>query len=602
MYFTPEHSVSSEALYHLTSTLAHRGPDDQGFFQAGNIALGHRRLSIIDPVKGHQPVFNEDRTVVVLLNGAIYNFQPLRQELTDRGHSFSTYSDTEVLVHGYEEWGIEGMLSRCNGMFALCLYDCRRELLYLVRDRLGKKPLYYAKQNDLFLFSSEIRGFITGGWVSKEISPASLNLYVKLHYPSGEESLIKGIKRILPGHYLTIDWRHSNISDVEYWKPHVRAEGPSSFGDWCERIRFLLRDAVRLRAIADVPVGTFLSGGLDSSLVTGLLREWIQPLNTFSIGFNETGFDESSQSSEVVRHFQTSHHRFILTAHIFADFLQTIMRTVDEPVADAACIPTYWLAQEARKTVKVILAGEGSDELFAGYDYYQDLSTRPLSFLDRLRWSWNTTRGCREFLNNNQRPIFALSHLPLAVSEELQSRLISPAHYDPHSLTRWYCIILKSISLKKATRQDLAQMADIRCWLVDDVLMKLDKMSMLNSLEIRAPFLDYRLVECALATPASFRIAQGIEKYILRQSYRGFLPSSILERKKQGFNLPLKHWLADELNPLLHEYLSVKKIRENGFFQEETVRELIGRFEDGGEPSERLLYLLLVFQMWWESL
>jgi asparagine synthase (glutamine-hydrolysing) len=602
VYFDPEMKVSGGDIRGLNNSQSHRGPDDEGYFLEKNIGLGHRRLSIIDLERGHQPIFNEDRSVVVILNGEIYNFHDLRKDLSDSGHRFSTDTDTETLVHGYEAWGIEELLSRCNGMYAFCLYDIGRERLFLVRDRLGKKPLYYSRQNDRFLFSSEIRGLMSGGFVSKRIDPLALSHYVQFQYSFGENSLIRDVKRVLPGHYLSLSWRHRKITKARYWVPEANHSCSPTFPDCCDRLRSLLDDSVRLRSVADVPVGTFLSGGLDSSIVAGLLAERVRPLNTFSIGFEEPGFDESPESALVSSHFHTNHHHLILTSRRFSELLQEVAARVDEPVADAASIPTYWLSREARKTVKVVLTGEGSDELFAGYEHYSALLNRPLTQLDRL----NTVRDCivsrRDLRDDSQMPISGLSGFPLAVPETFLKRIIHPDYRISDPLRPFYRTLLRSYRIRSGSHLDQALMADMRSWLVDDILMKLDKMSMLNSLEIRAPFLDYRLVEFALTVPDEYRVHDGIEKYILRESYREFLPKVIIGKKKQGFNLPMKKWLREDLSPLLIDFLSPDRLRKNGFLNEEAVSEVVsGAFTDGIR-RERLLFTLLMLQMWWEYL
>ncbi len=594
VYFDPHRKVSDQEIRLLNDAQIHRGPDDEGYFLRDNVSLGHRRLSIIDLEKGHQPLFNEDRSVVTILNGEIYNFQEIRDELKNCGHGFVTETDTEILVHGYEEWGLEGLLKRCNGMFAFCLYDLNLEQLFLVRDRLGKKPLYYALQKDRLIFASEIRGLVTGKFVEKEINPIALNHYVRLHYSFGEESLIQGIKRVLPGHTLTLDWRLRKVDSTRYWILGKSRTDTSPFPELCERLRSLLDDSVRLRRIADVPVGTFLSGGLDSTLVTGLLAQRVQPLDTFSIGFEESGFDESSESALASFHYGTNHHPFVLTAKRFAELIQEVMGRVDEPVADAACIPTYWLSREARKTVTVVLTGEGADELFAGYDYYREISPGPLPSFSRA--------GISESVDEVGLPFSGLSRIPFAVSESLHRKILNPEFYVPDSLQSFYQSLRKNRRIEDGSRLDEAQIADIGSWLVDDILMKLDKMSMLNSLEIRAPFLDYRLVEFALTIPDGYRIHDGIEKYILRESFKEFLPGVIYEKKKQGFNLPMKQWFAKELSHLVHHFLAPEKIRGNGFFDERTVTAILSGKSQEGIRVERLIFSLLVLQMWWEGL
>jgi len=603
LYFDPQRKVAREKLQSLTRFLRHRGPDDEGYFLEGNIGLGHRRLSIIDLGGGHQPIYNEDRSVVVVFNGEIYNFQELRDDLEKYSHLFATHTDTEILVHGYEQWGIEGLLKRCNGMFAFALLDQKRMVLFLARDRLGKKPLYYGKSDHQFFFSSEIRGLIGEGLNPPKIHPPSLNHYTRMQFSYGEDSLVQGVKRVLPGSFVRVDFRKGAVSRHFYWTLEKRVNPKGlALPEYCDQLRALLKDSVRLRRIADVPVGTFLSGGVDSSIVTGLLAEWVNPLCTFSIGFENIGFDESPQSRAVSSFYQTRHHHFLLTGRKLVDLLQEIAGRLDEPVADAALIPTYWLCKEARKTVTVVLTGEGADEIFAGYEYYKSFLNRPFHLGDRVRMRWKYTFYRPEPFNDYYGPPSELSGFPFALSEVLQKRLMHPDYWDPDSVQQYYRTLLRSFRTAGTDPLDQALMADIKSWLVDDLLMKVDKMSMLNSLEARAPFLDYRLVEFALTIPKNYRIQNGVEKHVLRETFHNFLPPGIAARKKQGFNLPMDVWIREDLSPLIHEYLSPEKIRSNGFFNAGVVEELIRMHNHQGARFERLLFSLLLFQMWWESL
>jgi asparagine synthase (glutamine-hydrolysing) len=607
IHFDKEKKVSQEALRSLNESMVHRGPDDDGYLLNGPIGLGHRRLSIIDLSKGRQPIYSEDRSVAVVFNGEIYNFRELREDLQRLSHLFSTDSDTEVLVHGYEQWGIEGLLERCNGMFAFCLYDMGREILFLVRDRLGKKPFYYVHQKGSLIFASEVRGLVTGGFAPRDINPIALNHYIRMHFSYGEESLVKGVKRVLPGHYIRVGCRNGNLAVRQYWI--LKAEEKRKrlgFQDYRERLDFLLRDSVRLRRIADVPVGTFLSGGLDSSIVTGLLAEMVHPLNTFSIGiegsgFGEDGFDESAHSFAVSSFYHTEHHHLPLTGKKFADLLVEIMGRMDEPIADAAIVPTYWLSREARKTVTVVLTGEGADELFAGYEHYEPFLKRHLTSPGRLAFAGKCLLGIQGSSDTNGSPQSHLSGFPFTLLSNLRKKLIHPDYLIPRAESQYYLSLMRSYRVMGGTALDQALMADMRSWLVDDVLMKLDKMSMLHSLEARAPFLDYRLVEFALTIPDDYRIRMGIEKHILRESFRNLLPPAIVARKKQGFNLPMGRWLKKDFASLCAEFLSPGKIRQNGFFDEKAVSALLAMHDEGGTSFERIILTILMLQMWWDS-
>jgi asparagine synthase (glutamine-hydrolysing) len=423
-----------------------------------------------------------------------------------------------------------------------------------------------------------------------------------MQFSYGEESLIKGIRRVLPGHYISLNCKNGKKTSHHYWVLKTKGKLKGwTFKDICDQLSFLIRDSVRLRKTSDVPIGAFLSGGIDSSIITGLLAEMVSPLDTFSIGFEDTGFDESPYSRVTSSFYHTDHHHFLLTPKSLTDLLSEIMMKLDEPVADAAIIPTYWLCKEAKKTVTVVLTGEGGDELFAGYDYYKNFLNGkpklPIRFISFLKFLFYH----QEFFNEYYGPPSKLSGFPFALSNVLQRRLVHADYWDPDSLRQYYFTCLRSYRASHATHLDQALMADIKSWLVDDLLMKVDKTSMMNSLEARAPFLDYRLVEFALSIPDEYRIQNGVEKYILRESFKEFLPSSIVERRKHGFDLPMHLWIREELSPLVQEYLSPSKIRNNGFFNEEVVSELLDMHNRQGARFERLLFSVLMLQMWWES-
>ena len=612
----PDH-VDPEVLFRMTQTLSHRGPDDDGFFLDGGdgvgpaVGLGFRRLSIIDLTTGHQPITNERETVHVICNGEIYNFRTLRAELERSGHHFSTNSDAEVIVHLYEEDGA-GFVERLNGMFALALWDAKRQQLLLARDRLGKKPLYYADISGTLLFGSELKALLQHPACPRGIDAEALSSYLTFEYVPSPLAIFSGVRKLPAGHRL--EWRGGRSTIREYWQPRIPAERQARPpAAWAADLREQLRESVRLRLASDVPVGVFLSGGVDSSAVVATMAQLVDPsaIKTFSIAFEERSFDESEFSRLVASNFGTEHHEEVFTPSAMVDALEPVARMLDEPFADPSVLPTYLLSRFAQQSVKVALGGDGADELFAGYptfaahrlaDLYRLpawLHRRVVQLADLLPVSTDNLSAefkLKRFLKGvRERPelrdqlwLGALSHA------ELRRLLVTPPLVDP--LAR----LVADTSRAPAEAADRLTLQYLKYYLEGDILPKVDRASMATSLEVRAPFLDYHLVEFALSIPRELNLRGLDGKRILKLAFRQTLPKPILRRPKKGFGIPISLWLKREFRWLLDELLEPTRLRSQAIFEPAAVRSLIDDHLGGRSDNRKPLWTLLMFQLWYE--
>jgi asparagine synthase (glutamine-hydrolysing) len=612
----PEH-VDQEVVFAMTATLAHRGPDDDGFFfdlQAGRdsaAGLGFRRLSIIDLTTGHQPITNETETLHVICNGEIYNFKELRAGLQRRGHRFATNSDAEVIVHLYEEEGPR-LVERLNGMFAFALWDSVQRRLLLARDRLGKKPLYYADVAGTVLFGSELKALLQHPACPRSIDPEALSCYLAFEYVPSPLSIFSGVKKLPAGHLL--EW-HAGRSDVRsYWQPRIPPEPPErSPQSWAADLREHLRESVRLRLVSDVPIGVFLSGGVDSSAIVATMAELVDPsaIKTFSIAFEERSFDESEYARLVAATYGTEHHEEVFTPSAMADALEPVVRTLDEPFADPSVLPTYLLSRFAHQSVKVALGGDGADELFAGYptfaahrvaDLYRlpswlhrqliqaagllPVSTDNLSAEFKLKRFLSAARERPEV--RDQLWLGALSH------DDQRRVLIDQPSVDP--LTR-----LVSDSNGATRAADRLTLQYLRYYLEGDILPKVDRASMATSLEVRAPFLDFRLVEFALSIPGELKLRRMGGKRILKLALKDTLPKQVLRRPKKGFGIPISLWLKHDFRWLVDELLEPARLRSQGIFEPVAVGALVADHLAGRSDNRKALWTLLMFQLWYEN-
>ncbi|MGQ9687995.1 MAG: asparagine synthase (glutamine-hydrolyzing) [Desulfobaccales bacterium] len=618
--FDKEPPVSQEELATMTATLRHRGPDDLGYFFSGPIALGHRRLSIIDLATGHQPLSNEDGSIWIAYNGELYNYQEMRADLEKAGHRFATRSDTEVVVHAYEEYGPK-CLKAMNGMFAFALWDGPRRRLLLARDRVGIKPLYYARLPRGLIFGSELKALLAYPRLERRLDLTALNLYLSLEYVPTPYSIFEGVKKLAPGHFLVAEGGDLHLE--RYWDLQLNDGEPSdrrSLKDCLAEVRALLEDVVTMELVADVPVGVLLSGGLDSSAVAAMMtRVSSRPVPSFSVAFDDPSFDESAHARLVARHLGTEHHEFPLSAATALAALPEITAGLDEPLGDSSIIPTYCLSKFTKRHVKVALGGDGGDELFGGYStlqahrlayYYQRLTPAwlrrlvepwvlenlPVSF-DNLSFDFKLRRFLRDY------------HLPPAVrhhrwlgsfTPEEKARLFSP----PAAAFQEDLPELVERHARQAYTQDpLNQVlyCDLKLYLEGDILVKVDRASMANSLEVRVPLLNRLLVEFAASLPHSFKLRGLTTKFLLRRALEGLLPPSILGRGKKGFNVPVAKWFAGPLKPLLLEMLSPRRLRTQGLFRPEYVGTLIQEHQERCRDHRKLLWTLLAFQLWWDN-
>ena len=610
--------VSESRLVAMRDTLTHRGPDDAGVYLGDGVGLGHRRLSIVDLGGGRQPMANEDNRVWIAFNGEIYNHRDLRPGLEERVNQYRTESDTETIIHLYEEQGARAV-ERLSGMFAFAVWDSARRELLLARDRLGVKPLYYALDGDgTIYFASEIKALIEARAVAPEINYSALPDYLANHAPSGEETLFSGFKRLLPGHTLT--WRDGRIEIRKYWDLSFAQNGNPALSDrgaveqWTE----LFREAVRSHLMADVPLGVFLSGGLDSSAIaavmSGMARE---PIKTFSVGFAEREANELEYARMVARAFDTDHHEVIVTPDAFFAVMPRLIWHEDEPLAQLASVPLYFVSELAARHVKVVLTGEGSDELMAGYYRYwktvynlslgaryhdwtpEALRRAARDGIDRLPiGSALRRRLSRTFLSRTP-DVESLYLDNFAVfSREQQLRLLTPAAKDRAGALDPYAVTRQRFAQSDATTTlNRLLYADTKTYL-HELLMKQDQMSMAASLESRVPFLDHTLVELTAGLPERLKLRRGTTKYVLRRGMKGVLPEPILTRPKMGFPTPVGAWFRGAYRSVIEDYALSARSRDRGVFDPAFVRNLVAEHQAGARDHSQRLWSLVNFEMW----
>ncbi|HKZ01115.1 MAG TPA: asparagine synthase (glutamine-hydrolyzing) [Pyrinomonadaceae bacterium] len=607
-----------ELLHSMCERLIHRGPDSEGLLVATGVGLGMRRLAIIDLITGEQPAFNEDKSVAVVLNGEIYNYRELRDQLEKKGHSFKSASDTEVLPHLYEEHGQE-MLTRLNGMFAFALWDAKHRRLFIARDRFGEKPLYWGIFDKTLLFASEPKALLAHPAVHPSLDLNALRQYLSFDYVPAPRSIYQGIHKLPAAHFLTLEG--SRVEVKPYWCLSYKTRDPLPPEDEAaEQLRALLADSVRMRLVSDVPLGVLLSGGVDSSTVAALaVQASSEPVKTFSISFAESSFDESFYARAVAKFLGTDHHEERLSANLAANLVSEIGSWLDEPFSDPSLVPTYLLSRFTRKHVTVALGGDGGDELFAGYPMYQ--GHRWAEFYSRLPEPMR--RGLVE-------PLVRL--LPVKTKnlsfDYKATRFVSGAKYDP--LVRhhvWFGSFTPEEQRQLLTPETLAasdediyaharqmaeecetddlitrmQSVDTRLYLAEDILTKVDRASMAVSLEVRAPFLDPRVAEFAASLPSNYKLRWGKTKRVLKRAVKDLLPGFVTRRGKKGFGVPVAEWLKVKLRPLARDLLSPERVRRGGVFNPEFVLRLQDEHERGVANHRKLLWTLLMFELWQES-
>ncbi len=595
------------ALVHrMCEVIRHRGPDDEGIHVEPGLGLGMRRLSIIDLAGGRQPIHNETSSVWVVFNGEIYNYRELRAELEARGHVFATVSDTETIVHAYEQWG-EGVFERLRGMFGIALWDQPRRTLLLARDRAGIKPLHYAERGGRLYFASEIKSLIAAGAIDQRLDLRALDHYLAFLYTPRDASIFEGVRKLPPGHYLR--WRDGNVEVRQYWKVGSVESFTGTEQDAAVALRSVLADAVRSHMVSDVPLGAFLSGGVDSSAVVGLMAEASsRPVQTFSIGFDEPQFDELEHARIVAQHFATDHHEFVVRPDGLS-ILDSLVSHFDEPFADSSAIPTWYVSEIARRHVTVVLSGDGGDELFGGYDRYLPhprvarFDRLPLPGLRSLAGAvWpHLPHGAtgKNFLrhvakSDRGRYIDSVAMFQADERESLYSADVRRAlAADAEAVLEQHFDRFSALPLHSQMMR-----LDFETYLPEDVLTKVDRMSMAHSIESRVPLLDNEVIDFAATLPARFKIARERRKHILKEAVRPLLPSSILDRRKQGFGIPLGVWFRGGLTDLFSDVLDSPRARQRGYFEPSFTSRLVREHLSGQRDHTLRLWQLLVFELW----
>jgi len=603
--------IPGELVHKMNQTIVHRGPDDGGVFVGEGIGLGHRRLSIIDLAGGHQPMCNEDGTVWVLLNGEIYNYPELRAELLQRGHVFTTRSDTEAIVHAYEDFG-EGCFSRLRGMFSIALWDSRQRKLVLARDRVGKKPLFYSADGNRIIFGSELKALLASGLLSRELDENAISDYFSFGYIPAPKTIYRSVRKVMPGSYLVAT--AAGVRETSYWDLSFAKVEHRSEQEWCERLRHELCEATRIRLMSDVPLGAFLSGGIDSSSVVAMMSHLMKrSVTTCSIGFREKEFNESEYARQISQLFSTDHHEEVVEPNAL-EIVDKLAWHFDEPFADSSAVPTYYVSKIARGQVTVALGGDGGDENFAGYrryklDYYENrlrsyvpASIRrsifgPLgNWYPALAWAPRIFRGKATFQSLSRSPLEGYFNTISYFRPDDKKRLFLPEFrkrlggYDSLEVLRGY--------YDRADSDDLLskiQYVDIKTYLTDDILTKVDRASMAVSLEVRAPMLDHKFMECVAAIPSSLKLRSGTGKYILKKALEPKLPHDILYRAKQGFAVPLDVWFRRELKDMAY---GIIVNTNDDFLDQRFLRKIWDQHQKNQYDRSALLWATLMFRKW----
>ncbi|HYA97921.1 MAG TPA: XrtA/PEP-CTERM system amidotransferase, partial [Methylomirabilota bacterium] len=606
--------LPGEAVHRMNQTMVHRGPDDGGVFTGPGIGLGHRRLSIIDLAGGHQPMTNEDGTVWVLLNGEIYNYAELRADLLGRGHKFVTKSDTEAIVHLYEEYG-EACFARLRGMFSIALWDSRRRKLLLARDRIGKKPLFYAADGKRILFGSELKALLAGDSLNRDIDEAALSDYFSFGYIPAPKTIYRAVRKVMPGHYLVAS--STGVRETPYWDLSFARVEERSEEEWGERLRHALCEATRVRLMSDVPLGAFLSGGIDSSSVVAMMSRLMKrAVTTCSIGFREEKYNEAPYARQVSDLFSTDHYERTVEPNAL-EIVDKLAWHYDEPFADSSAIPTYYVSKIARERVTVALGGDGGDENFAGYrryklDYYENRLRRrvpatlrrnvfgPLGrWYPALAWAPRVFRAKATFQSLSRSPLEGYFNSISCFRPDDKARLFSSdfrrrlGGYDSLNVLQHY--------YDRADTDDLLskiQYVDIKTYLTDDIMTKVDRASMAVSLEVRAPMLDHKFMELAAAIPSGLKLHKGAGKYILKKALEPKLPREILYRSKQGFAIPLDQWFKGELKEMAHEII-VKTT--DGILEPRFLKKIWEQHQKGYYDRSALLWATLMFRKWQQT-
>lgn len=603
-------------LKHMGERLIHRGPDAEGYFTHNHMAMGMRRLSIIDLETGKQPIFSCDKSHVIVFNGEIYNFRELRKDLKEKGYQFQTKSDTEVVVNMYQEKGAES-LQDFNGMFAFALYDETKDELFIARDRFGIKPLYYCYQNDTLVFASEIKALLCYPSISREISADALDLYLTFEHVPAPYSIYKNIHKLEQGHYLIL--KNGRLIKKRYYKISYGNKHTSrNTAEYIEDLDLLINSAVKRRTISDVPFGAFLSGGIDSALIAYyLVKNSSKKVKTFNVAFEDKSFDESHYSRQVADHLCTDHHEHVFTTDDLIKSLPAILDNMDEPFADASLLPTALLSRFTRENVTVALSGDGSDEIFAGYPTYYARKLAqyvpkwvyPLMRIganvlpvndDNISFDFKVKKFIEGLGNppDLRHQIWLGSFAPVQKLEIFSKDTLNTLE-DKTSVSNLVRSHMRTCDTESNWERSL--WLDMRFYLQDNMLVKVDRASMMHSLEVRVPYLDHQLVEYAIRIPAKYKYNGRVSKYILKKLASVYLPENIVKRPKKGFGIPIAKWMKHELRSHFQEILSEDRINTQGFFNGRNVKSLLNQHLLNKKDNRKLLWTLYIFSLWLEN-
>jgi asparagine synthase (glutamine-hydrolysing) len=600
----------------MMSVITHRGPDEQGSYLGDSVALGSRRLSIIDLVSGNQPIHNEDRSLWIVFNGEIYNYPELRKELIEKGHTFATLSDTEVILHLYEEYGV-ACVSKLNGMFAIAVWSIQEKSLFLARDRIGIKPLHYVEYPGGLIFGSELKAILQHPFVEARLDFHALNKYLTYEYVPAPQTIFQGIKKLKPGHFLL--HTKETLIDQQYWDVRLEEQRISykREDEQTEELLSRLRESVRQQLISDVPIGVLLSGGLDSSAIA-LLAAQMSPsqIQSFSIGFEEASFDETRYSQKMARLLGTDHHHQVLSSQKMLEVIPQISKMLDEPLADASIIPTYLLSEMTSKHVKVALSGDGADELFAGYLTYQahklaqyysvlprqihDLINRIARHLPVSHRNMSVDFKIKQFLRGQGVASEIRFFLWTAAFLEHEKQCVfTPQVQECLGDDHPFEDIIRYVSDSKLLKEfERILYLSLKLYLQDDILVKVDRASMANSLEVRVPYLDHTFVEYVGGLPSIYKLKGLSTKYLLKKAFKKLLPAEIVYRKKKGFGVPLTRWFNEDLKAMLLSYLNQERIDQEGIFNSRYIQRLLDEHFLYKQNNRKQLWTLLVFEMW----
>ena len=601
--------VDPNLVERMTMVLVHRGPDDDGYFVEGNAGFGHRRLSIIDLGGGKQPIFNEDESIVIVFNGEIYNYIDLTAELIQLGHQFRSRSDTEAIVHAYEQYG-DACIDHLRGMFAFAIWDRRRKRLLVARDRLGIKPLYFYQCDEFLAFASEIKSLLQIPAVSRVVNPDALEAYLTLRYVPGPQTMFKGIVKLQPGHLLAMDDRGVRIR--KYWDLEYRTDETTPSDDHRGRFEELLEESVKLRLVAEVPLGVFLSGGLDSSAILAVMSKLRgrERIKTFSVGYEvakaqEESVNEFEYARLAANAFGAEHHEFKLTAEDFRDSVTDLVWYLDEPLADDSCIPLYFISRLARQHITVVLSGEGADEILAGYGIYKRMLAIDAAYEQFPRLTpWVARKFASIFPGQTSQRYSRWASLPMeqryrgvsmGMPAALRSQLLGRQGRET-AVNDAFRSCFEAVPKKDVLNRMLY--ADAKIWLPDDLLLKADKMTMANGLELRVPFLDHKLVEYAATLPSYLKLKGSTGKHLLREAMKNVLPKRIINRSKKGFPVPTESWLRDDLKDFVHDTLLASDAACHRYMNPRVIEKIISEHEKGTENRRQEIWTLLIFEIW----